>query len=148
MHLRSGEHKKLGCLGCALLAAIYVDFAFAQTTLPEESTWAWIHTGPLFDKWAVVTGKAKLKVKDGALTAELFDANHPNLVSFRLSGAIKGDRITVRAVREHSGAGPTDFSGKIKTEPVKGFADFTGKQTILLYDDWNHQIGLTRTLRR
>ena len=96
----------------------------------------------------MVTGKARLKVKDGTFTAELFDADHPDLVLFRLSGAIKGDRITVRAVREHSGAAPSDFSGKIKTEPVKGFADLTGQQTILLYDNWNHQIGLTRTLRR
>jgi len=81
----------------------------------------------------VVTGKARVTVKDGTLNAELFDADHPNFVLFRLNGTIKGERITVRAVREHSGAEPSNFSGKLKTQSVKGFADFTGQQTILLY---------------
>jgi len=144
---RSSDRKYLRGFLCVLFAVICVGSAFAETSLPEESTWAWIHTGPLGDKWESVTGKAKVTVKGTKFSAELFHADHPNLVLFRLDGTIKGDRITVRSVRQYSDAGPTVFSGTIKTRSMKGFADFTGRQTILLYDAWDHQIGLTRTLR-
>src|SRR5205809_4763261 len=63
-HLFS-KRKDLLSLICALLALVWFNSAFAETSLPEESTWAWIHSGPLFDKWAVVTGKGKVKIKDG-----------------------------------------------------------------------------------
>jgi hypothetical protein len=146
--LRSSDRKHLRGLLCVLFAAIFAGSTLADTPLPEESNWAWIHTGPLGDKWEAVTGKAKVTVKGATFSAELFHADHPNLVSFRLDGTIKGDKITVRSVRQNSDAGSTVFSGTIKTRSMKGFADLTGKQTILLYDDWDHQIGLTRTLRR
>lgn len=131
-----------------LLGAFRSNVAIADTSLPKESSWAWIHTGPLFDKWESLTGKATVTVNGTTLTAKLFHADYPTLVLFTVTGTVKGEQVRVRVVREHSDSSPGDYSGKIVTGPVTGFADVSAVQTILLYDGWQHQLGLTRTVRR
>jgi hypothetical protein len=120
----------------------------AATSLPNSSTWAWIFTGPLFDKWESITGKATVTVRGTTFTATMFDAEHPTLALFTLTGTISTSQVRVRAVREHSDVSPANLSGKLVTRSFGGFADVSAVQTILLYDDSQHQIGLTRTLRR
>jgi len=146
-HFRSTPPKRFGCVLFMVVAALSTTLCFADA-LPKKSVWAWIYTGPLFDKWESVSGNATVIVDGATVRAELFHPEHPDLVLFTLNGTIKDGKISVRSVREHSDAGPAVFSGKITTRPVRGFADATGVQTILLHDGYDHQIGLTRTLRR
>jgi hypothetical protein len=133
---------------CAALLALSQQIAVADTSLPKESRWAWIYTSALFDKWHSVTGGATVTVEGTTFTAKLFDADDPTIVSISLSGTIKGDQIRVRAVRHETDDSPANFSGKIMTLFFKGFADYSGVQTIVLTDQVQRQIGLTRTLRR
>ena len=139
--------KLFRCVFFIVLAAS-TSFAFAEEPLPKNSVWAWIYTGPAFDEWEAVTGKANVTVEGSAFRAELFHSEHADLVLFSLTGTIKDGKISVRSVRQHSDAGPDVFSGRIRSRPLRGFADATGVQTILLYNRYDHQIGLTRTLRR
>jgi hypothetical protein len=123
--------------------------ALAAQSLPgSESSWAWLYTSPLFDKWEARTGKAIVTVHDTGFTAKLFDAGEPTLVLFTLAGTVNGDEVRVRVIRESSDVSPSDYSGRVVTRRFSGFADYTGTQTILLSDQAEHQIGLTRTLRR
>lgn len=122
--------------------------ATSQAVLPKQSTWAWVYTAALFDEWQAITGKATVTVEGTRFTAKLFDAGQPTLVLFSLDGIVNGDRVTVTVVREHSGSSPAEYSGKVVTRRFTGFADYTGVQTILLFDQAEHQLGLTRTLPR
>jgi hypothetical protein len=131
----------------ALLAAIWLSSALAHAAPPQEDTWAWVYVGPLPGKWDVLTGKAKVTIMNTSIIAELFHADHKDLGLFRLDGTIKGDRITARTERLHSGSGISQYSGTITTRTLKGFAEFSSLQTIMLSDGWN-QIGLTRAVRR
>jgi hypothetical protein len=120
----------------------------AQDSLPKESNWAWVYTAALFDKWQAETGRATVTVEGTKFAAKLFDAEHPTLVLFTLTGTVNGEEVRVRVVREGSDSSPADYSGKIVTRRFTGFADYTGVQTLLLFDSAQHQLGLTRTLRR
>ena len=86
-------------------------------------------------------------VEGTKFTAKLFDAEVPTLVLFTLSGTVTGQQVRVRVVREHSDVSPAAYAGKVVTRSFTGFADLSGGQTILLFDQSQHQIGLTRALR-
>ena len=122
--------------------------AGAQGLPQKESRWAWLYTSPLFDKWESRTGKATVTIDGTKFSAKLFDADEPTLVLFTLVGTVNRDQVRVRVVTESSDVSPADYSGRIVTRRVSGFADYTGTQTIVLFDQAEHQLGLTRTLRR
>ena len=121
--------------------------AAAPELLPKETRWAWIYTASLIDEWESITGRAIVTVDGTKFTAKLFDAEYPTLLLFTLSGTVRGDQVKVRAIREHSDVSPGDYSGKIVTRTFRGFADYSGVQTIVLLSQVQHQIGLTRGLR-
>jgi len=131
---------------CAIVFALSQQMAVADTSLPKESRWAWIFVSATGDEWFSRTGRAAVTVEGTNFSAKLFDADDPTIVSISLSGTIKGDQIRVRAVRHETDDSPANFSGKIMF--FKGFADYSGTQTIVLTDQVQRQIGLTRTLRR
>jgi hypothetical protein len=78
----------------------------AQARLAKETNWAWVYTGPLFDAWESLTGKAIVTVEGARFSAKLFDSGDPTFVRFTLTGTIKGAQIAVQAVlpRLHRGA--------------------------------------------
>lgn len=134
-------------LMCAFLGVLRASSAVVDTSLPKESSWAWIYTAALFDQWQSTTGRATVTVEGTKFTAKLFDADHPTLVLFTLSGTVKGDQVRVRVVSEHSDSSPADYSGKMVTRFFTGFANYAGVQTIVLSDQSQHQLGFTRALR-
>ena len=139
------------CLLRSTLVALLVCFPIgssAQTSARGgQTTWEWLFTGPLADKWDVETGKTTITVDGTKLTAELATADHPNVVLFTVTGTITGNQMKVRVTRLHTDVGGSyDFTGRIVTRPVKGFADFSAIQTIVMYEPTQHQLGFTRTV--
>jgi hypothetical protein len=120
----------------------------AQARLAKETHWAWVHTGPLFDSWEVITGKAIVTVEGASFSAKLFDSEDPTLVRFTLTGTIRGEQIAVQAVREQSDVELSNYSGKMVTRRFQGFRDYAGVQTIVLSDGSVAHFGLTRSLPR
>jgi hypothetical protein len=118
-----------------------------QVSLPKESVWAWIFTSPLFDHWDSQMGTAKLTVTGSTLSATLFDAEHPTLVMLVANGTISGNKVKLRATKPNSDYGSYELSGTISTRLVKGFVQYSAVQTIVLYDEFQHQLGFTRTVR-
>jgi len=118
----------------------------AQARLAKETQWAWIYTGPGFDAWEAMTGKAIVIVEGATFSAKLFDSEDPTFVRFTLTGTIKGERIAVRAVREQSDVEMANYSGRMVTQRLQGFRDYSGVQTIVLSDGSVTQFGLTRSL--
>ena len=132
---------------CAFVGVIDSGVAVAQSSLPKQSAWAWIWTGPQFDKWESITGRAIVTVDGSAFAAKLFDAEDPTFLRFTVTGTISANRLKVHVVRENSDIGPYDLSGKLLTRSIKGFADYSAVQTIMLSNGFEQQLGLTRSLR-
>ena len=45
----------------------------AQARVAKETHWAWVHTGPLFDSWEAITGKAIVTVEGASGAGTLSD---------------------------------------------------------------------------
>jgi hypothetical protein len=78
---------------CFLLLAAADTFrstVVAQARLPKETKWAWVYTGPLFDRREALTGKAIVTVEGAKLSAKLFDSEDPTFV--RLTSCLMGRR--------------------------------------------------------
>jgi len=120
----------------------------AEEGLPQSSDWAWLYTAPVFDGWDISKGKAVVTVDGTNLSAQLFDGDHPTILRFTATGTLQGHSVSVRVVTAASDASSTTYSGQLITRRFTGFADYIGVQTILLTDQAEHQLALTRTLRR
>jgi len=136
------------CLLLLTAADTFRSTVGAQARLPKETQWAWVYTGPLFDAWEAITGKAIVTVEGARFSAKLFDSEDPTFLRFSLTGTIKGEQIAVQAVREASDVELRNYSGRMVTRRFQGFRDYTGVQTIILSDGSATQFGLTRSLPR
>jgi len=127
----------------AIALAVAVS-AWSGPVAATDDGWSFVWVSSGIGGYDVVSGRGKVTMENGSLTAELQDER---MVGYTLSGNISGHRV--RAKFSVIGSGyfiNSPFSGSYLKKRWSGMADSAGRESITLTDGWNF-IGLSREIR-
>jgi hypothetical protein len=116
----------------------------AAQSYGQEKSWAWFGAFSLTNKWAIMNGKAELKILENRITGDLYDGDK---LVFKLEGEIDNEQVTATAVWQFA---EYDLGARSLKGKYQKFKTHTGtmKEAILLIEPdapGAVTIGLTRT---
>ena len=93
-----------------MLLAILAASIFSAGAHAGE-TCAWFRAASVPGDWWIVHGKCEITVKGDKFTAQLFDSDIPTFLRYKVSGVIRGDKVSVSIETQNSDAGLETMEG-------------------------------------